>query len=492
MIIYMLTIIFFLYVLLIVMKMLIENRSPNSFIAWLIILVFLPYIGIIFYILFGIDWKKSRKKISAKLPEDMIKKHFSSLLEEQVKILDNMHGNYEKNINLVKLAIKSGYSPITVQNEIGIFDDGNKLFDSIIKDLKLAKETINMEYFIWRSDELGNRIKDVLIKKAQEGVEVRLIFDGLGSLMRISKKYKNELRENGIKFLYYHDPFSILWTRFINYRNHRKIVVIDGTISYMGGMNLGQEYIDGGKNFNSWRDVHMKIVGDACNLIQNVFVCDWYNSGGRDLDVFNEYTDTDKASITNKYLFPQSETDNFLPVQIITSGADSKWDTIQKVYSKMIEEANESIYIESPYFVPDEGFLSTLENAALSEVDVNLMITGNPDKLIPWWVAQTYFETLLKSGVNIYLYEEGFLHSKFCVMDGRMVSCGTCNMDIRSFYLHYEMNAIIYDTNIAKKFENIFKKDIFNAHKITIEEYSKQPILIRLRNSACRIIAPIL
>ncbi|WP_295159840.1 phospholipase D-like domain-containing protein [uncultured Brachyspira sp.] len=508
MIFYILTIIFFLYVVSIAVKMLLENRPPYSFIAWLTVLVFLPYIGVIFYIFLGMDWKKSKKKISAKLPEDMIKKYFSSMLKEQIKILDNLQGNYSRHINLVKLAIRSGYSPITVQNEVYVFDDGKELFDAVIQDLKLAEKTIHMEYFIWRSDKLGEKIKDILIKKANQGVEIRLIFDGVGSLMSISRKYRKELKKNGIKFLYYHDPFSILWTRFINYRNHRKVIVVDGIVSYMGGMNLGQEYIDGGKRFESWKDVHMRIVGDSCNLIQNVFVCDWYNAGGRDLEVFNikekrynitrklkyinKNLDKNKFSIIRKDLFPQAATDNFLPVQIITSGADSKWDSIQKVYLKMIEEAKESIYIESPYFIPDEGFLAALENAALSEINVNLMITGKPDKLVAWWVAQTYFETLLKAGVNIYLYEKGFLHSKFCIMDGKIVSCGTCNMDIRSFYLHYEMNAVIYNDSIAQKFENIFKKDALNSHKITSEEYKKQPTLIRLRNSACRIIAPVL
>ncbi|MBW5380877.1 PLDc N-terminal domain-containing protein, partial [Brachyspira hampsonii] len=204
MVFYTLTIIFFLYVVSIAIKMLLENRPPYSFIAWLTVLVFLPYIGVIFYIFLGMDWKKSKKKISAKLPEDMIKNYFSSLLKEQIKILDNMQGNYSNNINLVKLAIKSGYSPITVQNEVYVFDEGDKLFDAIIQDLKLAEKTIHMEYFIWRSDELGNRIKDVLIKKAKQGVEIRLIFDGVGSLKRISRKYRRELKANGIKFLYYH------------------------------------------------------------------------------------------------------------------------------------------------------------------------------------------------------------------------------------------------------------------------------------------------
>ena len=440
MIFYVLTIIFFCYVIFIAIKMLLENKPPYSFIAWLTVLVFLPYVGVIFYIFLGMNWKKSKKKISARLPEDILKRHFSPILDEQINIINNMGGLYGKNVNLVKLAIKSGYSPITVQNEVSIFDNGEELFENMINDLKLAEKTIHMEYFIWRSDKLGKKIKDILIKKAKEGVEIRLIFDGVGSMLRISRKYRRELRRNKIKFLYYHDPFSIFWTRFVNYRNHRKIVVIDGIVSYMGGMNLGQEYIDGGKRFSSWRDVHLK----------------------------------------------------YLPVQILSSGPDSKWDTIQKVYSKMIEEAKESVYIESPYFVPDEGFLQILENASLSGVNVNLMITGHPDKLLAWWVAQTYFETLLKAGVNIYLYQKGFLHSKFCIIDGSIVSCGTCNMDVRSFYLHYEMNAVIYDSEISKNFENIFKKDILNSHKITSEEYAKQPVLIRLRNSACRIIAPVL
>ena len=365
MIFYILTIIFFFYVIFIAIKMLLENKPPYSFIAWLTVLVFLPYIGAIFYIFLGMNWKKSKKKLSAKLPEDLLKRHFSPLLEEQIKIMNSMEGLYGKNENLVKLAIKSGYSPITVQNEISIFDNGEELFNNIINDLKLAEKTIHMEYFIWRSDKLGKKIKDILIKKAKEGVEVRLIFDGVGSMLRISRKYRRELKRNKIKFLYYHDPFSIFWTRFVNYRNHRKIVVVDGVVSYMGGMNLGQEYIDGGKRFSSWRDVHLRIAGDSCNLIQNIFICDWHNAGGKDLDYVLENKLNDKYLNEMKNLFPQSITEKYLPVQILSSGPDSKWDTIQKVYSKMIEEAKESVYIESPYFVPDDGFLQILENASL-------------------------------------------------------------------------------------------------------------------------------
>lgn len=484
-----LTIIFFSYVVLISIRMLLENRPPYSFLAWLCVLVFMPYLGVILYFFFGINWKKSKKKIAASLPEDVINKQFSKLLSDQISILDSMQNKYNKHINLVKLAISGGFAPITTQNEIKIYSKGEDLFDDMIEDLKKAKDCIHMEYFIWRSDVLGERIKEVLIEKAKEGLDVRLIFDGAGCIGTISKKYRKELKKAGVNFLYFHDPFSLLWTRFVNYRNHRKIVVIDGKIGYTGGMNVGQEYIDGGKKFDTWRDTHMKIKGEACNLLQNVFVCDWYNAGGRDI---THYGKCEEIVLGKDPLFPEPDTDKYLPMQIITSGPDSRWDSIHKIYSKMISEAEKEICIESPYFVPDDGFLHALENAALSEVNVNLMITGVPDKPIAWWVAQTYFETLLKAGVNIYLYKKGFLHSKFCVIDEEIVCAGTCNMDIRSFFLHYEINGLIYDREVAIKFKKMFKDDILFSHKVTIEEYTKRPILVRLRNSICRIISPVL
>lgn len=484
-----LTIIFFSYVIIISIRMLLENRPPYSFLAWLCVLVFMPYLGVLLYFFLGINWKKSKKKIAASLPEDVIKRQFSKLLNEQIYILGSMQSKYSKHINLVKLAISGGYAPITTQNEIEIYSEGEKLFDDLIEELKKAKDCIHMEYFIWKSDKLGERIKEVLIEKAKEGLDVRLIFDGAGCIGTISRKYRKELKKHGVRFLYFHDPFSLLWTRFINYRNHRKIVVIDGKIGYTGGMNIGQEYIDGGKRFDSWRDVHMKIKGEACNLLQNVFVCDWYNAGGRDITHYGKCED---IVIGKDPLFPEAGTDKYMPIQIITSGPDSSWDSIHKIYSKMISEAEREVCIASPYFIPDDGFLHILENAALAEVKVNLMITGVPDKPIAWWVAQTYFETLLKAGVNVYLYKKGFLHSKFCVVDDEIVSAGTCNMDLRSFFLHYEINSIIYDREIACKFRDIFKEDVTFSHKITIEEYAKQPLLIRLRNSIFRIIAPVL
>lgn len=439
--------------------------------------------GVLYFFL-GVDWKRSKNKISAILPEDILKNNFSHLIEDQKKIIEIMHEpEYSKFLRIAKLTLNTGYSPIVLNNKIKIFDNGESLFDTLCNDLERAKETINMQYFIWRSDCLGNRIKDILIKKSKEGVKVRLIFDGLGSIFAISRKYKEELKKNNILFHYFHDPFTIVWSRFINYRNHRKIVVIDGLIGYSGGMNVGQEYIDGGKRFDSWRDIHFRVEGESVMMLQNVFLSDWFNCGARDIFTHN---DKNNLLLNKDIFFPDGNIKSTLPIQVITSGPDSYWDAIHKVYIRLISEAEETVQIASPYFVPDEALILSIENASLAGVKVDLMITGCPDKKIPWYVAHTYFERLLKAGANIYMYNKGFLHSKFVVMDSQVVSVGTCNMDARSFFLHYEINFVLYDEKEAKKFNDIFENDIKYSHKVTLKECEDLSVLKKLRNSVLK------
>jgi len=482
-----------LLIFIVCIKMLLENRASTSFLAWMFVLFSFPFGGLILYLFFGINWRKSKKNLFIALPENVIKMHFSSKIKDQTDIISKiMSCQNNKSKKISSLALNAGYAFITDKNSVDIYDNGEKLFDKMIEDLENAKQSIHMEYFIWKSDKLGVRIKDVLIKKSKENVSVKLIFDGLGSMWRISREYKKELREAGIKFLYFNDPFSIFMTRLVNYRNHRKIVVIDGSVGYTGGMNIGQEYIDGGVHFDKWKDIHMRICGESVNLLQNVFACDWYNAGGSDILY---YSTSEEVILGHAPLFKQLDLSQSLGnvvMQIITSGPDSKWDSIHKVYAKMIAEAEEEVLIQSPYFVPDLSIMSALENAALSGVSIKLMITGNPDKRIPWWVAQTYFDTLLQAGVEIYLYKKGFLHSKVLILDGDIVSSGTCNMDIRSFLLHYEVNTIIYDKSVTETFRNIFNNDILESEKISLDKYKKRSIFVRLRNSLFRIISPAL
>ena len=336
-----------------------------------------------------------------------------------------------------------------------------------------------MEFFIWTSDKLGEEIKNILIQKVKEGVEVRLIFDGVGSFGRIGYKYRSELKHSGVQYKYYLDlfaPFSIIK---VNYSNHRKIVVIDGKISYTGGMNVGYEYITGGKRFATWKDTQIKLVGDSVKLIQTVFLVDWYNS-------------KNELLLDDKYFPKNTEVTQEMHVQIATSGADSEWDSIQQMYFTMITNANKEIYIQTPYFVPDQSIMTALETAALSGISVNILMTGIPDKRIPFWAAHTYFKPLLKAGVNIFLYKKGFMHSKIVVVDGSMVSIGSCNFDIRSFHINFEINTIIYDSNIASEMIENFYTDLRFCETVSKEYLDNIGILKSFRNSAMRIFSPIM
>lgn len=478
-------IIFFLYVIIISIKLLLENRTTQSYLAWLSVLIFFPFIGVFFYILFGIDWKKSKSKISKYRSEELARVYFAETIKKQERAIALPMHKHEGPANIAKMCLKSNASVCAMKNNIKVYFNGRDLFEDLFAEIEKAKYHIHIEYFIIKSDRLGNKLKNILIRKAKEGVKVRIIADGLGCFMKIKHGYVRELRKHGVLFLYFHDPFAILWTRYINYRNHRKIVIIDGNIGFTGGMNIGQEYIDGGKRFDTWRDTHLKIEGESVLFLQDVFLCDWYNVGGRDITNFPDV-------IKDEEFKPDLMKYKKLPTQIVSSGPDSAWNAIQMTYCAMIKEARKYIYIQSPYFVPDEATMHELISASLIGIDVKLMITGIPDKKIAWWAAFTYFDKLIEAGVNIYLYKKGFLHAKMMVMDDMVTSIGTCNMDIRSLLLHYEVNTVIYDKGISVKSRKQFMEDIKNCQEMTMKYLEKRNILERLRDSAARLVSPLL
>ena len=283
-----------------------------------------------------------------------------------------------------------------------------------------------------------------------------------------------------IQVRYFLDPLNPFSGWLLNYCNHRKIVVIDGQTAYSGGMNIGSEYIDGGKRFKSWRDTHMRIDGEVVGLFQAVFLADWENSGG---DVENE----------RDYINLRPDHVGDLPMQIATSGPDSDWFSLKDLYFNMISNANEEVLIASPYFVIDDSIEQALVTAALAGVRVLIIMAGAPpDKWVPFWVAQTYYERLIEAGVEFYQYQQGFYHSKFIIADGKIATIGTCNMDMRSFQLHYEVNAVIYDSIKAEILKKVFEEDLTNSRKISLEECENLSFLKKLRNSIFRIIAPLL
>lgn len=462
--------------------LILDNRDSRSTIAWIIVLVLLPVIGLLIYLLVGRNWRKVSKK--RRLAEQDIAEKIVSSLSALVKreknnvdylLKQKEFKNKEELLNLLK---NNSNSLLTISNKVEVLQTGEEKFRKLISDLKKAERFIHLEYFIWKNDKLVKQINKILIQKAKEGVEVRILYDSLGSFF-FSWFIKRELRKNGIKVFPYFNFISPFKFHTLNYRNHRKIAIIDGKVAYTGGMNMAQEYSDGGKRFKRWRDTHLRIRGDSVEILQGIFAISWYN--------------TTKEKLFSSRYFPIGKSfKDRTPVQITTSGPDAEWDSIKQLYFTLIATARKRAYIQSPYFIPDESVLTAMKVAALSGIDVRLMMTGLPDKKLPFWAAHTYFEDLLKAGVKIYQYKKGFLHCKTVMTDDSVCSIGTANMDIRSFDLHYELNTIIYDTEIAHKLKKDFQEDMGSSEEITLEKVKKTNVLARFRNSLARLLAPLL
>jgi cardiolipin synthase A/B len=470
--------IYFAFIVVLTIGIILDNKPPEVTIAWLLAIFFLPYIGALLYLMSGINWKK--RKIVKQLPETTFKTYLGPILEQQGRFLETVNKKIDNDMaKCISLLINSGNSVITLDNRVDFYFNGSKIFEDLIRDLEAAEDTIHMEYFIYKSDDLGLRIGEILKRKAAEGVRVRVLFDGVGNFRRMSWKFKRELKKAGVELRYFLDPLNVITGRLINYCNHRKIVVVDGKIAYTGGMNIGTEYIDGGKRFSSWRDTHMRLVGEAVSMLQGVFLSDWYNSGGE--------------KILDKRYFPEPlAVENYQPAQVVCSGPDSQWYVLKKLYFNLIANANGEVLIQSPYFIPDEGIRSALEASSLSGVDVHLMMTGVADKRIPYWVAHTYFESLLAAGVHIHFYKKGFFHPKMLVVDGSIATVGSCNMDIRSFHLDYELNMVFYGEDVCKSLVEQFREDLASCEELLPEEFRRLSLPARMRNGLFRMIAPVL
>jgi len=388
----------------------------------------------------------------------------------------------DKNIENYKDLIKMnlfyyGFS-YTQNNEIEIYTDGERKFQELFNSIENAKDHIHMEYYIIRNDDLGNKLLNILSKKAKEGVEVRLLYDSVGG-RQISKDKIEKLKSSGVKVAVFFAS-TIPFVNFkINYRNHRKIVVIDGTVGFVGGFNVGNEYMGLNNKIGYWRDTHLKISGDAVIDLQTRFFLDWSHASKQELMFLPKY-------------FPDNRMQGKVGIQIISSGPDKSDEVIKSNYVKMINSAKKSILIQTPYFVPDASVFEAIKIAAASGVDVRIMIPCKPDHPFVYWATYWYCGGLLKYGVKVYIYEYGFLHAKTLVIDGTVASVGTANFDVRSFKLNFECNAIIYDTKTSKMLYDIFMEDLNYSMELTRELYLERGILIRFKESVCRLLAPLL
>jgi len=468
------------YLVISIIFLILDNRKTASTYAWIFLFIIFPVIGLLIYMFFG----KSHRILGTKRKqiEHAILKNFSELLEplfEDHAIVKTAILNEQRScdkIKLINLLEKNSFSLLSPNNEVKIIQEGEEKFSLLMTDLQAAKNFIHMAYFIWHDDDLTQQIKNILIDKANEGVEVRILIDAIGSFS-LPSKYKNQLRDNGVEIYRYFDFNSFFTIHTVNHRNHRKIVIIDGFISYTGGMNMGKEYICGDFGYDCWRDTHLRIRGEGVKSLQAVFVLEWEN--------------TTKVKLYGKNYFPDVKIVKGNSImQLAVSGPDSQWDSVKQMYFTMICSARTNIFIQTPYFVPDEGLCDALKIASLSGVDVRIMITGVPDKKIPYWAAFTFFEELIDSGVKILHYNRCFLHSKTIVIDSELCSVGTANFDIRSFIINYELMAVFYDEQLSKQLESDFKKDLLHCSVLSKEKYSEISTVKKFRNSVARLLSP--
>lgn len=466
-----------------------EKRNPQKTMTWLLVLILLPGIGFILYLLFGENLRKRSIKKAQLAREKLYDNPDAKVVSQMIKEIDNQKDwimSKESNtifnqddIQSIRLLMNSGNTPVTMGNKVTLFTEGVAKFDSLLNDIKNAKDHIHMEYYIIKDDELGNRIKDALIIKAKEGVEVRVLYDDFGCYSFIyKKKFIKELKSAGVELRsFLQDRFLIY--RNINYRNHRKIVIIDGHIGYVGGINIGDEYVHKHPKFGYWRDTHLRLEGNAVSMLQSVFLQDWFMR-------------TKEMLIKEKYFKLSDNSTEGSVIQIATSGADTKHATIYQSYFYSIAHAKESVYIQTPYFIPDEPLMTALKTALLSGVDVRLMFPGSPDHFTVYNASHSYIDEIIELGAKVYFYQKGFIHSKVMLVDREYASVGTANMDVRSFMINAEINAIIYDDETVHKLYDMFEDDIKDCTLAVEEEYLDKSVYKKIVESLCRLFSPIL
>ena len=452
----------------------IERKEPTTTWAWLIILIALPGIGFILYLLLGQNLSRQKIFREKKLADKI--KRYKLRNNSELPLSDNeINENYE---DLILMNYNHSGAIYTTGNEVKTYINGEDKFRDLFNDIREAKSFIHIEYYIFRYDDLGRALISELHEKVKDGVEVRLVIDGMGS-KKIAKKIIKEIESYGIKISVFFPGVLPHINMRINYRNHRKIVVIDGKIGYVGGFNVGNEYVNKGKQFKFWRDTHIRVRGEAVNELNKRFILDW------------DYASDENMGNMSMY-FPIPEVVGDVGIQIVSSGPDHMEEYIKNSYMKIINNAKNYVYIQTPYLVPDSPMMEALKISALSGVDVRIIVPGAPDHFFMEWILSANIGLLMEYGIKIYRYGNGFIHSKTIVADGEVCSIGTANLDIRSFKLNFEVNAFIYNEIIAKEQEKIFLDDQLKSKLVTKEEYYKRSRSLKIKESLIRLLAPIL
>jgi len=474
-----------LYVLLIIMvclRIIWDTRSVSKALAYLLLVIFAPIVGAIFYFSFGINYRK-HKIYYRKLTIDQrfrktLQEHFPQLRNHLRSLAPYVTSSYKKSLRF--LSHIEQRPSIIPNEEVKIICNGENFFPQLLEALKKATHHIHIEFYIYENDHIGNAIKDILIQKVKEGVEVRFIYDDFGS-QDIRKNIVKELKVHGVQaFPFYKITFIKLANR-MNYRNHRKIVVIDGYTAFVGGINISDKYNNAEKNPLYWRDTHLMIRGYSVYTLQAIFLQDWNFCSGENVNINALYFPVDITPYPTNYF-----------TQIVSSGADSDLPNILYATVQLIYAAKREILLTTPYFVPDTSLQEALIIAALSGVEVKLLLPKEGDSVFVHTASESFFEELLRAGVQIYRYEKGFVHAKTFVIDSEVASVGTANLDARSFDLNFEVSAIVYNKKVATELRLIFYEDIKEAALLSIDQGKKRSRLKQLLERMARLLSPFL
>lgn len=460
------------FVILTIIHVVLDNRQPAKTMAWALVIWFVPVVGIVFYLFFGVNTRKERLISQRSL--DMLSKRSMLEFVEQRDL--HLPEEYKP---IIDLFVSENFSLPFRDNEVKIHTDGYSFFHALLKEIASAKDHIHMDMYIFEDDALGNLVRDALVAKAREGVEVRLIYDDVGC-WNVSNCFFERMREEGIEVAPFLPVRFPSFTSKVNYRNHRKIIVIDGRTGFIGGMNIALRYVKGTKP-QPWRDTMLQITGSGVYSLQRAFLIDWYF--------------VDRNLISNRKYYPHTLEDGHSEslLQIVTSGPDTPYPEIMQGYVRMILAAKKYIYIETPYFLPTDPVLFALKTAAAGGVDVRILVPLRSDTKFVEWAGRSYLREMVKAGVIVSYYKTGFLHSKMIVCDDAICSCGSTNVDFRSFENNFESNAFIYDSKVAIAMREIFIEDTTQSLLFTdIPQRLRPNILKRLVESLVRLMSPLM
>lgn len=461
--------------ILIIIVILSENRNPVKSLAWVTVLLLLPVVGLVLYLFFGRNFKNVRM-ISHRRRRKLRHR------EKRSQTDPNSIGLDRESIQQINLLRSLTGAQFYADNTAEVFTDGKSKFDSFISDLRSAKSYINVQYYIFDDDNIGRQIADILIEKAKAGLRVRLIYDHVGSFSVRSRFFKH-MRDEGVEaYPFFRVTFPQLATR-MNWRNHRKLCVIDGVIGYAGGMNVADRYIDGGKKFAVWRDTHVRVTGNIVSALDYSFAVDWNFMGGGLIEdtVVAPYVEELRQNVMRS-----------VGAQFLTSGPMSQWANIAFAFLKVISNAKRRVYVQTPYFLPTEALLKALQTAALAHVDVRIMMPRHSDSTMLSHASASYIGECLRAGIKIYFYNAGMMHSKMMIVDDEFVTIGSTNFDFRSFECNFESNLFFYSKELNAQMLEVFKHDQAQCERVNATRWRHRPFMVKAAESVLRLLSPVL